>query len=297
MKIGVSDVNKYKFSQQLIDHWVEQGHEVDYSIYHETSFITDFDVVFYDFAAVNVVQLCKEKKRGKKVIVRGLDVEHYMTYHHNFDWDLIDYYIVLNPAQLRLLREKDFTCPEEKVKIIPPGVSLTKFTVKKAPPTKKAVFLGRFWIGKNHVGAIDLVHELNKLDPGWSLHLRGLGPDPRWWAKYFRYRMEEADFPIEIDGTHEEDLNAYLEDKDLMIVPSYKEAFSYAGAEAMAKDIPAVFNNWYGSKEVWPEEIIYNTPSEGAALVHRGWEPGYFRKIIEDRYDENRMFKEIDALL
>ena len=300
MKIGVSDPDRYTFSQQLIDHWESQGHEVVKSLYHEPGFVAECDVVFYDYASAMVKQLSEEGAKPKKCIVRAIDVENYMNYYKTFNWDLIDHFIVLNEAQKRMFKERpDFTCPEEKIHVISPGVNLDKFTLKQGlQTTNKAVFVGRFWIGKNVAGAIELVEILNSFGNEWTLHLRGQGLDPRWWDKYIKHKIECARFPIIIDD-RQEDMNAYLEDKSLMIVSSFKEAFSYAGAEALAKGIPTVFNNWYGAEDVWPKEWIYSNPWDGAlkAVEVGKLLPSELRHYIEERYDEKYMFERIDSLL
>lgn len=297
MIIGVSDIDKWNFSEQLIKHWESQGHEIRKSMYHETDFINQCDVVWYDFASINVVELGKEQQKPKaKIIVRAIDIENYMNYCDGFNFDYIDHYIFLNNKQKEMMQaHPGFKMPEEKIHVIPMGVDLDKFTLKKTKPGKKAVFVGRLWIGKNVVGAIDLIYELKKTCPKWTLHIRGDRYDPRWWKKYADHRIKELGVEVVYDQ-RVDDMNEYLEDKDLMIMPSFKEAFSYVTCEALAKGIPTVINNWYGAKDIWPEEFIYNTPSEGARLadVLTAREPEYFRKFA---YDEKDMFKKIDALL
>lgn len=299
MKIGLADVNKFKFSQQLIDHWKRQG----YKVVKHTCNLEEHehcDVVFYDTASNNVSYYCKSMRRQKKVIVRAIDIENYMNYYKDFVWNKIDYLVFLNKAQKQLLtRHEDFNCPEEKMKIIPPGVNLAHFNIRsKKKRGKKAVFVGRGWIGKNIAGAIDVVYELNKLDPGWELYLRTDKYDPRWWKQYCDYRKDQCGFNIYIEP-QVDNMADYLNDKDLMIVSSFKEAFSYVAAEALAMGIPTVINNWYGAKEVWPEELIYNTPSEAAGLVVKLLKKPqeFFRKIVEDNYSEKRMLEAFDKLI
>lgn len=302
MKIGVCDPDKFTFSQQLIDHWESLGHEVDKSMYFEPDRVDGYDVMFFDYASMRVQEMCAHKFPPKRVVVRAIDVENYMTYCNEFDWDKIDAFIVLNEAHKKLYLNKHyFRCPEHKIHVIAPGINPVNFKLKQAPVGKKAVFVGRDWIGKNVVGAIDVVSELNKLEDGWELHIRGSleKQDPRWWRKYVEHRADAVDFPIHFDP-YVEDMNNYLEDKDLMLVPSFKEAFSYAAAEATAKGIPALINNWYGADDVWPQEYIYNTPSEAALKYHnklKHMDPQKIRDWTIERYDEQIMFDKIDALM
>lgn len=301
MIIGVTDPDKFTFSQQLIDHWESLGHTVKKSMYHEPRFVNECDAVFYDYASMMVGELAKGGKKPKKCVVRAIDVENYMNYHQRFDYDLIDHFIFLNPSQRKLLEEKEWTCPEDKVHIIPPGINLKKFTLQQKQPTDtlKIVYVGRLWIGKNVLGALDVAYLLHKQYKNVELHLRAEGLDPRWWKKQIEYRISQLEFPVHIDE-HVEDMNQYLEDKHVMIVPSFKEAFSYVGAEALAKGIPVLFHDWYGSHDVWPEYLIYKTPDEALDVltyVTENKTPEDLRKLVEDRYDEQLMFQKIDKLM
>lgn len=300
MKIGVADPNRFKFSGQLIEHWKKDGHEVLAHIANLKGH-AECDVVFYDSASNNVSFYCKSMDRQKKVVVRAIDIENYMNYYKDFVWDKIDWLVFLNKAQKQLLtRHPDFKCPEEKMLIIPPGVNIDVFNIRPGKnDTKKAVFVGRGWIGKNIAGAIDVVYELNKIDPGWELHIRADKYDPRWWKGYCDYRVSQCGFNVYIEPAVDS-MADYLSDKSLMIVPSFKEAFSYVAAEAMAMGIPALINNWYGAKEVWPEELIYMTPSEAAQKAqHLLTLPKQtFRDVIIDRgYTEKEMLKKFDKLI
>lgn len=299
MKIGVADPNKFKFSHILIDHWESLGHEVVKTVTNSKTH-NECDAVFYEQASANVVHYSENMPRQKRVVVRAIDIENYMNYYKRFDWDKIDYFVVLNEAQKRLFTERpDFDCPPEKLKVIQCGVDMDKFTLKKKPKGQKAVFVGGMNFLKNPDGAIDLIYELNKIDPGWVLHVRGKQVSRRQYRKYLEYRAEQLNVKLIIDD-RQEDMNEYYEDKDLCIVSSYKEAFSYAGAECMAKGVPVLMNNWYGAYTVWPPVMIYNTPSEGAKLYMKflkDKQPKFFRDWIGEKYPAKKMIKEIDRLM
>lgn len=299
MKIGVCDPNRFKFSRILIDHWENQGHEVVKHIANLDKH-NECDAVFYEQASAPVIHYSEKMPRQKHVVVRAIDIENYMNYYKRFDWDKIDYFVVLNKAQKKLFTDRhDFDCPPEKIKVIQCGVEMDKFTLKQKPQGKRAVFVGGKYPMKNPDGAIDLVYELNKLDPGWKLHLRGKDCNDRAYRKYLEHRADELGIEI-IHDKQQEDMNEYYEDKDLMIVPSHKEAFSYVAAEAIVKGIPAVINNWYGAYDVWGEEMVYNTPSEGArkALELLKMDRKDIRQgIIDNGYTAERMIKEIDKLM
>lgn len=300
MIVGVTDPDQYKFSQQLIDHWRDLGHEVMVSLYHEPAFVEKCDVIYYEYATNMVQQLAKEGKKPKRVIVRAIDVENYMGYHHTFNYDFIDAFIFLNKSHKKMVIENGFACPKEKIHVIPPGINLSKYTLRETDPEEvlKIAYVGRLWIGKAVFGALDVAEAWWHLGQPVKLYLRGDGFDPPWYKKYVEYRIETSPVEVVFDGWVD-NLNTYLEDKDVLIVPSFKEAFSYVAAEAMAKGIPTLINDWYGAREVWPEWMIYRQPmdafSKYGQMAHRPRKE--LRAVIEERYDEQLMFGRIDALL
>lgn len=301
MILGISDPDNFTFSQQLADHWRSLGHEVRQSLYHEKSYAEECDAVFYDFLSVAPREMTIQNERCKRCVVRGIDIELYDGYWEEIDFKMVDHLIFISEAHRRMMEERmGEKYPKEIVSVVPPGINMDKYTLVERPieTNKKALYLGRNWIAKNHIGALDVVYELNKLDPGWSLEVRGDGADPNWWRQYCKNREETMGIKVEYVG-RVDDVNAYMKQFELVIVPSFKEAFSYTACEALAQGIPVLINNFYGSREIWPDEIVYNTPSEAAFmyfdnLIHK--EPKYFRDIAS-KYDEKIMFNKIDKMM
>lgn len=300
MVIGVSDPDNFTFSQQLINHWESLGHTVKKSLYHEESFTETCDVVFYDFASMNVGELAKFGKKPKRCVVRAIDVENYNGYHEQFNYDLIDSFIFLNKSQHEMMREKGFSCPEEKVEIIAPGIDLKKYTLKpkSTSDTIKLVFVGRLWIGKAVLGALDVAEAWEYYGKKVELHICGTNFDPNWWRKLVEYRVETSKVPVHFYN-RVDDMNEFLDDKDVMIVPSYKEAFSYVSAEALAKGLIVFHNDWYGSHSVWPDYLIYRQPHQTISMYEdiKNMDPKELRRIVERKYDEEIMFRKIDKLM
>ena len=296
--IGVSDPDNFTFSRQLFDHWAKQGHEIRTSLYHEESFTEECDVVFYDFCSQAVGELKRFGKKPKRVIIRAMDIEIYDFDFEHMNWDLVDYLVFVSEHTKRMaLEDRHNTCPESKIRVVSNGVNMDQWTLKKSNTGKKALFCGRLWIGKNPAGALDVVHELNKKDPGWSLTFRAENCDPPWYNKYFQHRCKTENFPIDFVG-RVDDLNTFYDNYDLLILPSFKEAFSYVTAECLAKGIPCLVNDWYDAHGVWPSSYIYRTPSEAVEKYEKikNWKTEFHRANAE-KYDENYMFEAFDKML
>ena len=94
-------------------------------------------------------------------------------------------------------------------------------------------------------------------------------------------------------------INDWLENIDILLHPGQKEAFCYAVGEAMAKGIPAVINDFYGSKDIWSDMYTYQTHKEAIENIkiwnkNGGPPPEDHRKFIQDNYSLERQLKETD---
>ncbi len=133
----------------------------------------------------------------------------------------------------------------------------------------------------------------------WQLHVRGTYSSHEQYNAYCRYLEKD----LKLDGhifwypDKIEDLNAWLDNKDYLLLPSTKEAFSYVTAQAMCKGIKPVINNWEGSKETWGEFVSETQGQMLFKFLREPYEPEKYRKFIVDNYNEERYFKELDEFL
>jgi hypothetical protein len=190
--------------------------------------------------------------------------------------------------------------------IIRPGIDLSKWTLKQShndtPVRRIAYVVGdkRIWDVKRLDIAFQILKDL--VTSGqmiWQLHIRGSYSTHAQYNSYCRYL--EAD--LKLDGhifwypDRVEDMNAWLEDKDYFLLPSTKEAFSYATAEAMAKGIKPIINNWQSSKDNWGP-FVCDTQGQMLLEFLRGdYEPERYRKWVVDNFDQERYFKELDTFI
>lgn len=295
LKIIVFDQSNFKFSQQLIDHWKSCGHTVDQHIYLKENLIPNYDVVYFDWADNLAKAYCKIGVRAKKCIIRGIDIDLYAGHYGSLNYDMIDHFIVLND----MMKEKVHkVVPAHKLRVIQCGIDMNKFSLVNRTRGKNAVYVGRLWIGKNVAGAIDVVNELNMIEPGWTLHIRGEQYHPDWWQAYVEYKIKTSGVDVVFDD-RVNDMNEYLEDKDVAINPSFKEAFSYASAESLAKGIPTLVNGWPHADYIWGV-YVYHSPRQAANLYYKKlmlMDRQEHRDFVNQRYNQEIMFNEIDYLL
>jgi len=88
------------------------------------------------------------------------------------------------------------------------------------------------------------------------------------------------------------DVTAWLEDKDVLLVTSQKESFSYAAAEAAAKGLKPVVHNFWRVRDIWPEEWVWDTVGQAAAMIDSGFcHSQKYRDYVEEHYSLERMMQ------
>lgn len=317
MRIAIADNNHRKFTNDLIEHW-EKKHEVRYEPGASEYLAQWADLYYVDTWDNNIHYLYKlyheqqeipkdlkwDNNKKPKVVVRVLDWEVWIGLVRDqsiVDW--VDKMICIAPhIEDRLRAELQFT-PASKLKPIRPGVNLAKFTLKKKETDtfQLGMVLGDMWFPKQHMMGLDIFHRLWLEDKRWRLHIRGQhegGND--FWKIMYEYFLESRGIQEAVVlYPYQEDMNQWLENIDILLHPGQKEAFCYAVGEALAKGIPAVVNDFYGSHDIWPEWLYQNSEQAIQKIKEYNKGGGQLepRSYIKQHYSLDRMLKEIDAIL
>ena len=252
------------FHKPLKDDWESKGHNVmaspNYSIW------PDFepDLIFFDTCTANIIYYSKYIKKTCPAFVRVHGVGIRFNHHRYVDWDKIDGAIFVNKS----LKDKTYSdlvfCPTPGYVVLN-GVDLKKFTLKRSfDPTYKIACVSRKIVLKNLDMVPSIMQKFKDIDERYEIH-HAYGQIP-----------------------HDE-MNEWLEDKDYLIHPSGSETFCYAVAEAMAKGIRPLINNWSGSSETWGEDFYIDD-------FNLEKDPLMFRYIIEQKYNQNRMIEETNKI-
>lgn len=295
MKIVLMDSWNQKFSGAIAEHWRSLGHQVIINPQWEA--MTEADLTFFYQADNTAIEGVLKPHTGK-IFVQAVDIEVYAGQATNVDYSKVDG--VFYMAQ----HIKDLVGKEGP--IIKPGIDVNKFTFKKLNNNtlirRIAYVVGdrRIWDVKRLDIAFQVLKDL--MTSGryiWQLHIRGTYSSHEQYNLYCRYLEKD----LELDGfvfwypDRVEDMNLWLEDKDYYLNPSTKEAFSYATAEAMAKGIKPILNDWQGSKDNW-EPYVCETQGQMLFEFLKGdYKPEEYRQYIVDNYNQERYFKELDNFM
>lgn len=297
MNIALFDTWNGKFSRAIREHWEEKGHKVIVNAPYDV--MEEADVTFC-YQADNCAIEAATKPRKGKLFIQAVDIEVWAGQAGAVDWTKVDGAIFM----AKHIKER-VDVGTTVWKQIVPGIDTTKFTLKPkndTPVRKIAYVVGdrRIWDVKRLDIAFQLLKDL--MTSGqliWQLHIRGTYSSHEQYNAYCRYLEKDLELKDHIFWYEEriEDMNAWLDDKDFFLLPSTKEAFSYATAETMAKGIKPILNNWEGAKETW---VKYVCETQGQMLFQflRGeYNPEEYRKYVVDNFDQERYFQELDNFM
>lgn len=317
MRVAIADNNTLKFTEDLKLHW-EQKHEVKYEIGASPALAQWADIYYIDTWDNNLHYLYDlyhddpreqrthdwDNDKKPMIVCRALDWEVWLGHARDqkvIDW--VDKVICIAPHIEKELRAHGNF--RDKLKCIRPGVNLNKFTLKQKQTDgwQLGMVLGDMWKYKNHMGGLDIFTALYRQDPRWRLHIRGQHENQAYDPINFEYYLESRGIK-DVVTLYESvpDINLWLENIDILLHPGQKEAFCYAVAEAMAKGIPVVVNDFYGSKDIW-SDYCYQTHEEAIERINSIINPKYgsvptrHRQFIQDNYSLERQLKETDEYL
>ena len=305
MKIALFDSWKGKFSHAFQKRWEDAGHEVRFNPRWEEA--DGADLNFFYQADNALIKGTKEVPLTGKIFAQCVDIEVWAGQPFAADWSKVDGCIFM-AKHIREYVEENMTFPENtKVTLIKPGINLEKFTlrppVKFSDPIRRIAYVvgdRRIWDVKRLDIAFQLLRDL--LDSGdllWQLHIRGTYSSHVQYNRYCEHLERDIrikDFVVWYPD-RVEDMNKWLNHMHYFVLPSTKEAFSYATGEAMAKGIKPIINNWEGAKDTWGPYVCETYGQMLAEMTKGGYEPEKYRKYVEERYDEKKYLEEIDKFL
>ncbi len=300
MKIACFYDNQGTFIKPILDHWAAIGHEVKSCPYYDPSWVGWADVTFFEWVDSNIQKASREKPAKGRIIARCIDVDAYAKHPGAVDWGWVDDLVFIADHIKDWVLDWANVTPNVKVHHIPCGIDLDKFTFKERSHGLNLAFVGRLWIGKNVGMALQVLLALrNATGDDYKLFIRGDGWHPNWWEYYCKHFIEDNGLQnsVIIEG-EVPSIDEWLEDKNYIITPSYKEAFSYVTGEAAAKGIKPLVGNFWGSSDIWPREWIFNTETEAVDMVLWGdYDSSSYRGVIEECYPLKRQLERFDNLI
>lgn len=305
MRIAFFDNNLQKFNRVLHDHWAAKGHWVTFEPGYNPNLIETCDLCFFEMADTNIHLATRERpaKQGK-VVCRIIDVDAWTNGPAGIREGYVDdVFFIAKHIQEHC--QKFSNLQSSRQHLVPLGVDINKFTFRKKNRGKKIAFIAtRLTEEKGFDIALQILADLRKKSSQYELHVVGRMFENDLWQKTIDHIMKTnhlegaVTFYNNLPYDKGTEINEFLEDKDYLLLPSRKEAFSFATAEAMAKGIKPVVWNFYRAEDIWPKDILFNTPAEAVEMIDSDVYNGdHYRQYISDNYSLEKHLKTMDEIL
>jgi hypothetical protein len=303
MQIALFDSWNGKFSNDIRQHWEELGHKVVVNPRWED--LNQVDINFFYQADNALIKATREVNLPGRIYAQCVDIEVWAGQAAAVDWNKVSGVIFMAEHIKEMVNQQTHvSCPQVVIK---PGVNTDKFTLREKPDFSKPIRKIAYVVGDRRiwdVKRLDIVFQLLRdlLDSTnliWQLHIRGTYSSHEQYNAYCRHLQKDLrldDFVV----WHEnrvEDMNIWLEDKDYFILPSTKEAFSYATAETMSKGIKPIIGNWQSAKETWGKFVCETYGQMLAELTKGVYEPEKYRQYVVEHYDQKRYLNDLDNFI
>jgi glycosyltransferase involved in cell wall biosynthesis len=240
----------------------QKGTETEFfQMYH------DCDIAWFEWCDQLIFNAMQHPKMGKKIVCRLHSYELFTDLPGQVDWNKVDKLMFVSDTVRNLTCQK-FGLNPYITEVISNGVDVDKFAIPKDKKyNKKIVFLGFINYKKGIETLLHAFEHIYRHDPSFTFHIAGEHQDERI-ALYMDHAMHSLPFKIQFDGWVK-DVPTYLQDKDYVISTSLFESFQYSVAEGMAQGLIPLVYNWRGSKDIYPNDYVFDTLDQCVNIVKR----------------------------
>lgn len=297
MKIVLFDFIR-KFTDDLINHWRELGHEVKIDRYFDPKLMSWADIVFFEFVDNSLMrasdpldsmwqQIGGTQLKPPKVVARAHDIDIWTGNLAKVKWNFVDDLVYVSDT-MKDICGGDFE--HVKKHVVYHGIDVDRWTFKERKPGNQIALIGNI----NHQKHTELALQVLAEYPGYELTIVGTGWR-NWQQYYFKHFARENNFKINfIDRV--ESIDEFLEGIDYLLLTSMKEAFSFIVGEAAAKGVKPLVHNFYGAKKLWPEKWIWNKVSDLKDMFN-DYNSKEYRDYVQNTYPLKKMLSEYDKIM
>jgi glycosyltransferase involved in cell wall biosynthesis len=202
-------------------------------------------------------------------------------------WENVDLLITVGNSFVIKALQKWVPDIQQHVAIatIPNGVNLDKVTFAPRRPGKNLAFVASLRMVKN------------QMDPAYRLFVAGDKSD-LLMEHYVDYQIDQLGLRDHIifDGW-QSDVRSWLADKHYLAVTSFIESQGMGCLEAMACGIRPVIHNFPGSREIYGQRYLFNTPEEFCRhIMSEDYNSLEYREFVERRYPLTRQLAQINEV-
>lgn len=260
--------------------------------------INDNDMLWLEWADHPNIEISKLPQINKKrVILRLHSYEYFMGKYQGINWESIDDLILVGEnIRDAILNDIPNLEHSTKIHVLHNAIDTHKFPIKKDKiESKKIAFVASIRHCKNYPLLFQIFYKINQLDPEYSLHIAGeyqansndmLIMENKELDLYLQNVMNHWGFKDKVIFHGQvNDMNSWLEDKDVLLCTSIREGMPVNVIEAMSKGIKPIIHDFPGAKYFYPDNLIYKSVDEAVEMVFKPTENAeYYRSIVEEKW-------------
>jgi glycosyltransferase involved in cell wall biosynthesis len=258
------------------------------------------DVVWFEFFNELFLHAINQniKAKGKRVIARW---HRFEIVESNFPqrvrFENIDDLILVSHDMLRVLKNRVPNLDARtRSHVVWNGVNLAKFAPLQTLDRKKIAWVAKPFLRKNQPMFLQIMHELVKRDPSYTLHLAG-EVEEFVTLPYLKRTSEKLGLSRNVFfHGWQQDMPAFLADKGVILSTSIHESFGYNIAEAMAVGALPIVHDYPGAEEFWPEEIRFSSIAHAVDLILAG-QTHQWAGYVAEKFPLSKQLLEIDAVM
>jgi glycosyltransferase involved in cell wall biosynthesis len=237
------------------------------------------DVVICEWCGPNAIWYADNKRPGSKLLVRLHRFELYSGWPSGLDIRKVDKVICVSPHYTDLTRELT-GWPADKVVTVPNWVDVEQFDrVKLAGAQHHLGMIGIAPSRKRMDLAVDVLEELRREDPRYTLFVKSKLPWDYWWiwekpqerehfeALFRRIRRSPLLAGGVVFDSYGRDVAAWLRRIGWVLSTSDDESFHLAPAEGMAGGAVPALLGWPGAETIYDTRWIHDSPKAMAAAI------------------------------
>ncbi|MBA6152679.1 glycosyltransferase [Gelidibacter maritimus] len=294
----------------------------NYKVIYQIIKKTKPDVIISNFSYINPAILFGKLLRVKHNIAwfhtayghtkpSWLKVLNKMMYLNMANW------VLTNSKSLQKEMHSIYKVSKRKTRCIPFWTNISNYcsqskslSIKKSDSVINIGCPGRLLADKNHSMVIEAVYRLKKTHTSpMRLYIAGNGS--------YRNKLETLvkDLKLEQEVVflgllNVNEMAAYYEAMDVVVLPSFHEAFGLVFIEAIALGTPVLVSKAFGAldfinSQKFPLEDYTFNPQEPHELIyklapylnHRGFNADYFKTMYSETFEKEVIYKKIKAVI
>jgi glycosyltransferase involved in cell wall biosynthesis len=257
------------------------------------------DIVWLDGGGAPVVEASQAGGNCRMVVsLRRSDVGD--RWAQEVRWESVDILVQIGSCAVEeaLLRQVSDLRNRTRLVVLPHGVNLDRYALRRRPRGKHLACLGCLRLEANPAFLLQCMQKLHYLDPACRLFFSGVFESPVL-EQYVRHMVSTLDLTDVVSfEPFPGDLNHWLSDKHFIVAGGIGEDQVEALLMGMACGLKPVIHHFPGASRLFPERYLFNIAEQFCEQVLSGdYEPQQYRRFVEERHPMKEQVTRVNGIL